>query len=284
MAKDTSYLMGYGSWAVIRLRWGDNAPNTPSSFSANDGIIVPLLSAEYSKSQNVPTATTFHTPLNTSTRSIIRLSSGTSSYSGSISFELTGRLANLIFTQEMMYRRNFLDIMICDGEATIPIVGAVWNSFTISANPNSIVNGSISFSSCNGYRENIQVNNGNSPPDFFDDLPNLAPYWQYGAEGVESFSLSFSRSVNPIYLNEPVWIGPSYLRVGMLEANFQITCWEKWFNHLTLQLGPRKITFNSSAFTSQRSYSFSGLSGNGVKSYTVNALGQYGSNQIFSFG
>ena len=89
MSVDTTYLMGYGSWAIVRLRSGDEEPNVSSKdLSSSSGLIIPLLSANYSKSQNVPTASTFDTPLDKTKKSMIRLSSGTNSYSGNISFEL----------------------------------------------------------------------------------------------------------------------------------------------------------------------------------------------------
>ena len=280
---DTTYLMGYGSWSIIRERHGDEEPNISSSFSNDDGEILPLLSAEYSKSSNVPTASTYDTPLSSSTRSAIRLSSGTDSYSGSLSFEMTRQLSNLIFKESFMRRRSFLDIRLCDGEAKIDILGAVWNSLSISGNSGQIISCSLGFNSCNGFKENIQVEERPDLPERFLELPNVEPYWKYGAEGAESFSLSFSRNVQPVYLNESDWKGPSYLKVGMLDVNFQIICWEKWFDHLSISLGNRKIKFNSSAFVSSRGYNFSGIQGNGTKSYSINALGRDGDDQIFKF-
>lgn len=284
MSADTTYLMGYGSWAKMRCRNGNNEPNISSSFGNNDGIILPLLSANYSKSSNVPTFNTYDTPLNSSTRSTVRLSSGTNSYSGSLNFEMSRNLGEIMFQESFMKRRSFLDIMLCDGEAKIKVEGAVWSSLSISGSAGQIVNCNLSFNSCNAFKEDIQVLDRSNAPDDFDDLPDVEPYWQYGAPGVESFSLSFSRGVSPVYLNEPTWKGPTYLKVGMLEVDFQITCWEKWFEHTSIALGNRKITFNSSAFVSQRSYDFSGLQGNGTKSYTLNALGKDGDDQIFAFG
>lgn len=283
MPADTTYLMGYGSWAVMRLRHGDDEPNISGSFSNAGTIILPLLSADYSKSMNVPTATTYDTPLSTSTRSTIRTGSGVQSYSGSVNFELTRSLSLLVFQNSFMVRRNFLDMRLCDGEARIDVEGAVWSNFSINGSAGEIIGSSLSFSSCNGFKNNIQVEEKPQAPGDFDDLPDLEPYWQYGAEGAESFSLSFSRSVQPVYLNEDSWKGPSYLRVGVLEVDFQITCWEKWFDHLSVALGKRKIVFNSSAFVSQRGYNFSGLNGNGTKSYSVTALGKDGADQIFEF-
>ena len=55
---------------------------------------------------------------------------GVYSYSGSISFELSDTLRNLIFDTKLnFFKRNaFLDIELCDGEGSILITGAVWNS------------------------------------------------------------------------------------------------------------------------------------------------------------
>jgi hypothetical protein len=56
------------------------------------------------------------------------------------------------------FKRNaFLDIELCDGEGTIHVPGAVWNSLNISGAVGGIINGSISFMSCNGYCHDITM-------------------------------------------------------------------------------------------------------------------------------
>ena len=294
----TTYLMGYGSWAIARLRAGKAEPNVSSTklLSSGGGTILPMLSATYSRNCSVPTASTYHIPMDDSKRTTIRLGSGTYSYSGDISFEWTDQMASLIFGDsasssslpDFFSRRSFLDMVLCDGEGYIDIQGAVWSSFNLTGQTNSLISSSLSFSTCNGYVKDIEVTdvtNGSSRPSWYNiNNVDLEPYWQYGEEGVESFTLSFSRQVQPIYLNETVWKGPSYLRVGMMEANFQLTCWEEWFDTLSLTLGrKKKIVFNSSAFMSQRSYQFSGIQGNGTKTYTLNALGQKQALDLFKF-
>lgn len=293
----TTYLMGYGSWAVANLRASATEPNVPSTklLSNGSGTIFPMLSATYSRNCSVPTASTYHIPMDDSKRTTIRLGSGTYSYSGDVSFEWTDQMASLIFGSsvssdslpDFFSRRSFLDMVLCDGEGYIDIQGAVWSSFNLTGQTNSLISSSLSFSTCNGYVKDIvvtDVTNGSSRPSWYDREIDLEPYWQYGEEGVESFTLSFSRQVQPIYLNETVWKGPSYLRVGMMEANFQLTCWEEWFDTLSLTLGrKKKIVFNSSAFMSQRSYQFSGIQGNGTKTYTLNALGQKQALDLFKF-
>lgn len=278
---DTGFVLGYGSWCTLRMRHGSKAGSLEGGTTSSTQLI-PLDSASYSRSQSVPMQSTFSVGFNDEVRSPIRTGYGVWAYNGSLSFDFSAPMRDLIFTkkQEFFQRNSFLDITLCDGEGMIEIPGAVWNSFSISASENQLVNGSLGFASCNGYVPDIQVTKNIPGRRNYVDLPELQPYWQYGRDGVTAFTLNISRSVTPIYLNEKDWAGPAYLRVGMLDVSADVTCWEEWQLYHKFSLGTKSIEFQGMYATS-KAWNFAGLGGNGTKTYQLNAYGLESASRIF---
>lgn len=263
----------------MRLRYGDDAGALFGGFES-EIIRVPLINGSYDRSMSLNLTTTLSVPLNSTERGKVRTSTGTYSYSGNLTFELSDELRNLIFTNEFFFRRNFLDIALCDGEGLIEIPGAVWSSLSISGEVGSIITGSLAFQSCNKFVNEIEILPPENPD--YSSLPQLEPYWQYGGEGLAGFSLNISRGVNPVYLNELTLITPSYLRVGNMDVNFGVNCWEEWFDHNSIILGERAIEFTSPAWLTAKGWQFAGLSGEGFKTYTNNAASIEGNQLPFN--
>ncbi len=279
---DVGFLLGYGSFCEIQLRHGGKSGSL-SGGTASERTRVPLLNASYERSRTVPTQGTYYTGLDESRGGRFRTGTGVYSYSGNLSFEMTDELRDLLFSADYSFfqRRSFMDILLCDGEGQISIPGAVWNSFSVTADTGAPINASIGFMSCNGYEFDIAV----KPPSAgmtYGTFPKLEPYWTYGNEGVQNFILSFSRSVTPCYLNESRWTGPTYLRVGLMDVSFEITCWERWFEHNSLVLGDRTLRFTARSFLGQKGYSFAGMSGEGMKTYTNNSASIRGDGDLFT--
>lgn len=284
MSADVSFLLGYGGYCKINLRAGDTEPIVPLSSdgtSINPGIIVPLLSGNYDRSMQVPMQSTYSTPLDGSKRSKIRTGMGVFSYSGNLAFEMSTELCDLLLNENLFKRRSFLDIEMCDGEGTLNIPGAVWSSFGIQAEAGGLIQGNISFLSCNGFQHEIKVGTPKKG-SLNTESYNLEPYWKYGGEGIQGFQLNFSRNVTPVYLNEKTWIGPSYLRVGLMDVALAVTCWEKWFDHTSLKLGSKTLTFNAASFMSSRGYQIAGINGEGLKTYTNTAVGLDSDGDLFT--
>ena len=274
---DTGFLLGYGGWASMQMRSGDGAGSrTGGRKSAK--IYLSCTGAEYSRAHTAPLLRSLSAPWDTENRAPIRIGFGVWNYTGSVDFELDDAAAGILLTDEFFYRRSFLDFELCDGEALLKIPGAVWDSATITAAPGKLVTGSLSFSSCNGYESEIKPENATHPkPDFGE----LQPYWSYGAEGVEHFTLNFTRDVSPVYLNEHKWCGPTYLRVGNLSVKMDITCWQKWFDHRSVRLGKRKIEFGENSFQAARAYRFNGPE-EAAKTYTLTAVADKNTNPLFT--
>lgn len=293
-APNVGFLLGYGSFCEMKLRYGSSAGSL-SGGTESKVVRVPMTSANYDRSRQVPTQGVFNVPLDDAVAGgHFRSGVGVYSYSGTMSFELTDEIRDLIFDKSYGFfkRRSFLDLRLFDGEGLIEIPGCVWNTFSVEGEVGNPIRSSLGFMSCNGYKFDIEVKKDKKDPDGtsestitsqeYETFPQLQPYWNYGGEGVQSFTLSFNRGTNPCYLNEPKWTGPTYIRVGFMDVGFEITCWEKWFEHNSIVLGDRTLKFNAISFLSQKSYQFAGMSGEGTKTYTNTANSVRGDGDLFT--
>lgn len=276
-APETGFLLGYGGWASMTLRSGAGAGSLRGGKASNK-IYLSCTGGEYSRSHTAPMLRPLSAPWNTEDRAPIRIGFGVWSYTGSIDFEMDNAAAGVLLDDAFFYRQNFLDFELCDGKAQLKIPGAVWDSATITATPGKLVTGSLSFASCNGYEAEIEPDDATHPNL---DFKNLEPYWSYGAEGVEHFSLNFTRDVSPVYLNEHHWCGPTYLRVGNLTVKLDITCWQTWFDHLSIRLGSKKITFNDNSFQATRAYRLGGRE-ESTKTYSLTAVAAKSTGPLFT--
>lgn len=275
---ETGFLLGYGGWAAFRLRSGSGAGAVKGG-KATAMVYVPCESASYSRRHSVPLLNAFSLPWNRADRAPVRIGFGTFGYTGSLDFELDDQAAAVLFSDDFFVRRNFLDIELCDGEALLRVPGAVWNSLTITAAAGQLVKATIAFDSCNGYNRVIEAADAEHPHPAFGELQ---PYWSYGADGIENFTLTIGRETSPVYLNEPYWCGPTYIRVGRMSATLAITCWRRWFNHRSIRLGDRTIKFNANSFQESREYRLSGQE-ESAKSYTLQAAAGSGDGALFTF-
>lgn len=274
MSADVSFLLGYGGYCKLKVRADESM--LPSVFSTD--TVVPLLSGSYDRTMQVPMQNTFSVPADSSPRNKIRTGTGVYSFSGNLSFEMTKDLCRDLVSNNFFKRRSFLDIEMNDGEGKLQIPGAIWNSFNVQVDAGGIVQGAIAFLSCNAFQDDINVLYGT---DYVNKDMKIEPYWQYGNEGIQSFQINFSRTATPVYLNEHEWIGPTYIRVGLLDVAASITCWESWFIHSSIRLGSQRIVFNNNSFLSSKAYQISGIANEGLKTYNINALGIDGNEDLF---
>ena len=84
------------------------------------------------------------------------------------------------------------------------------------------------------------------------------------------FTLSISRSVTPVFLNNSLYV-PSYLKVGMATVSLQMTCLNTKSWDSVIYIGDKKITFNGAVLQSS-DYQMTTLSDVGTKSYTWSSI------------
>lgn len=290
MTIDTGFLIGYAGWARVKTHSAGTAYiNYHVSQPSYDGRAVLVTSASYSRSLDVPTTSSFYLPQaetgNNVVRSKIRLGHGVYSYGGSIAFELTNESVKLI-TDDLFRRNSHFSVVLCDGELTLVVPNCVWNNLSIAGDESSIATMSISFQSNNGYVDDMQLASGRNSPPVFDENERLIPYWQTGMAGIESFDLSFSRSVSAVYLNNSLKT-PSYLKAGRVDVSLDVNCVEECLddlidNGLSIKIGKSKTINMLAGVLKDKEYSMSSYTDVGMKSYKWDSIADSSTGGVFS--
>lgn len=294
--------VGYDSWCVISKPENVNYlnGNEDETFESGDGmersmalngLMLPVISGNISRTLSVPALNSYFLPDQLYTgglngevkhkevKSQIRAGFGTYTFQGSMDFEMTNKMTDLLDVNDdlegeygMFFRRNSIfHLQFYDGKRTCTARNCVWSDFSISGSPNSAVRSSLNFQSNNGYKDDLDVKNGNlNAGAVFDSDDFLLPYWRCGTGGILEFSLSISRPVTPVFLNNTLRV-PSYLRVGMASVSLQMTCMSPKSWDSSIYIGGKKITFNSSILQSY-DYQMTTLSDVGNKSYTWTSI------------
>ena len=275
MSADTDFVIGYGGYC--RLFSGRAASSSSLSYT-----VFPMTSGNYSQTTEAQMDKTFAAWYDESVRTPMQTGWPVHSWNGSLNFEYTPDIVDIVFGNNLSFfnRTHQFTIQMSDGEKYVETDG-VWSGVSLQSTANELVTGGIQFSSCNRYVDHI-VTHDNSGSQLIGDYPTLQPYWNYGADGITDFTLSISRNVTPVYLNEPNWSGPSYLRVGLMEASASVTCWKEWEHHWTLRLGPKIIHFNSASFVSDSAYAFSDSTGESAKTYTMSLSALKSTERLFT--
>ena len=294
MAIDIGFIIGYGGWLVM------TAPRPDSKYEEADegkplsnAVLVPAVSGNITRALNVPTINSYFLPESgsapidgtpqTQALSPIRVGFGTYQYSGSISYEMTTGMANML-GDNFFNRASLFDVQFYDGRKTCTVRNCAWNNFSISGQPNSAVSVSLGYQTTNGYMEDLDVQTGSLKDYSFDSEDLLVPYWQTGAPGIVDFSLAFDRSITPMYLNN-TFKGPSYLKVGMLNVTVQMNTMDYLDSmdeeSLVIRIGPKNVTLNKKVLTNL-DYNMSTLSDVGMKSYSWSSISKDAATAIYS--
>lgn len=284
------YLLGEGGWCLFEA-YNVNAGKIGSGIGSRiKSTIVPYTNASVTRSHEVPFVETSDVPWSNEPRSKIRLGHGIYTFSGSLGFELTDGLRNTIFTTSntsdatgvFFARNNMFDLVIADTDK-ISLEGCVWNSFSMSCNVNQLPTCELGFDSLNlksniDDREEIILEAWTKPPGFKNDAyHSMGRYWQYGVEDImlQNFSISISRSVTPVFLNNPLKT-PTYFHVGKLEVGVSFTCATEWFTGeddvppASFSLGDGYYFQLLNAYQQSKNYTFRDLGSLNTKTYTMN--------------
>ena len=259
----------------------------------SNATLVPVVSANVTRALNTPTINSYFLPESgsasvdglehTQALSPIRVGFGTYQYSGSIIYEMTTGMANML-GDNFFNRASLFDVQFYDGRKTCTVRNCAWNNFSINGQPNSAVSVSLGYQTTNGYMEDLDVKTGSLKDYSFDSDDLLIPYWQTGAPGIVDFSLSFDRSITPMYLNN-TFKGPSYLKVGMMNVTVQLTTMDYIDamdgESLGIKIGPKKVTLSKRVLTSL-DYNMSTLGDVGMKSYSWTSISRNAATAVFS--
>lgn len=268
MAVETGFIIGYGGWATIQLK------------DKSTTVFIPLISGNVQKNINVSLMSSYDLSYNDKARSKIRMNSGVCQFNGSINFQITKNILDC-FLQEnsdvtkssnFFMRKNLFDLQLCDGEKKLELNKCVWSNFSINVVSGQIVKGTLNFSSVNDHKENLTFKTATkySGTPTIDDAP--MKYWQFGNNNygdniLNSFSITFSRNIQPIYLNND-FKTPTYFRVGMLDCTVQVTCLQDWFYYSAFTLGNKIITLLNT-YRIQQNWQINGIQSQGYKTYII---------------
>lgn len=316
---DEGFSIGYNGWVALALQETPNYLKVPTQeVGSIGGLLVHATSASVTKNRTVPTLESYYTPFNAETEvgdttpedeqgkpqqpidlsaapahSQIRQGYGLFTFSGEVSFELTNGTLNFVLNPELYKRNSLFSLQFYDGKKTCTVYNCSWTSVSITGQAESMVNVSISFQSNNGYRSDLIISGTDfRAGQFYDDTDFFVPYWRTGRPGIEQFSLNFSRSVSPQFLNNDLLV-PTYLRVGLLETSFQATLPRYILDlsdgelnlsegQLQIMVGTKTIVLNNKVLNNS-TYNMSNMSDIGKKTYTWDTIRDTPIDKIVSF-
>lgn len=292
MPNAEDFSVGYNAWCRItkpaKINYVDRSDATTNDTSIG-GWMLPVISGNISRSLNVPTVNSYFLPdqlsigsgtsKHSEVKSQIQVGYGVYSFQGSLDFEMTNGMTGLLDVNDdkngeygVFFRRNSIfHVQFFDGKRTCTVRNCAWSDFSISGSPNSAVRASMNFQSNNGYRSDLDIQKGNvSTGASFDSEDFLLPYWRCGSSDVLDFSLSISRPVTPVFLNNNLYV-PSYLRVGLASVSLNMTCMSPKSWDAIIYIGDKKITFNGARLQTY-DYQMTTLSDVGNKTYTWTSI------------
>ena len=296
MDNDDIFMIGYGGWARIFQHAAGDKYNYRQPFedAFEGGTLLQVTSANVTRTTNIPELHSYYLPFkesaSNSAKSPMLAGRGTYTFSGEISFELTAGTLRNFLNPPFFERNSFFSMAFYDGQNVCAVTNCVWSSCTITCAPGSLVTVSLSYQSNNGYMDDIQVMPWDGDGLQYDENDLLIPYWTCGHAGFQSFTLTFDRSVTPVFLNGNLNVA-SYLRPGLVTVNLQVEALEfieSWSNldFIPIMFGSGKdswkqINLNNSILQSS-SYNMSSMSDTGAKTYVWRSLSSNPQNPVFT--
>ena len=258
--------------ATITLGYGGHAILNISGGKGEDNCWVMMVSANLSKTINVPSYIGYNMDLDeenipSTRRNDVALGSGLIGFNGSISFNLTQGALDKLFSMDFVNRFNVFDLTINDGKEELYLPCCYWNSFNLSASPRSVLTGTISFVSTNNQNKDFQIKTENFE-HYRGFSEKLVEYWNTGSDGLESFDISFSREAIPVYLNTDSDL-PTYIRCGKVMLNCNFTSWKDWFEVKRIRISNKKLMFYGEDVRESKNFSFQGTNNTGLHSYSI---------------
>ena len=310
--KSTEITLGYGGGAYINVSGGNGLDLcwlmiNSGNLSKNTNIPSVL---PYDMELDVNDSTGYG---KTSVRNEIALGTGVVGFQGSINFAITQSALNKLLTHQFISRNNVFDISIFDGRSQLEVKCCYWTSFTITGNPRQVLTGSLSFISTNNQYEDFLVFRKNKDSEnlkllkevyryhpgkgylvgaeeydgekpMVDEVYNgfnekLIEYWNTGSNGLESFTLNFTREAQPVYLNTGSRT-PAYIRVGKISLSGSFSTWKDWLKTKNIYIANKNIVFYGFSSTDNSSFSFDGIDSTGKYDYSIKLYNITGSSKF----
>lgn len=280
---NTEIKLGYGGSVFINTNGGKETldVNAVEDFSSGGTCCVLATDASVLKKINIPTFSPYNmelfsssfsgeTEINNENRMEIIAGEGLNEFTGTLNFILTRNALNKIFNNKFISRQNVFDVLLHDGIRSVLIKCCWWSSISISSSARNLVTCSISFNSTNNRMEDFEIVDTAFKKVSFNE--ELLKYWETGAGAskIESFDISFSRQLTPVYLNTSSK-NVSYYRVGMMTLDCNFSSWNNWIElgDNNLKIGDKSLVFKETAILNSKDFSFSGGNSTGVYKYSI---------------
>lgn len=254
MPVDTKRL-GYGGSASIA---GQQVLVTSASFMKE-------ISPSYLEPWSIPASST--------SRSRVLHADGVSSYSGSLSLDVTDNFLSVLDTSTLLSRRYSFSVGIHDGEEGYKMDNCYVTSLSLNGATGGLITASLSFVSAEPWESSLTV-----PNDFIrDDEP--VGYWYSGNTDVREWSFTMNQNATPMYGNENS-PSPKYIKVGMVNYGLQVLTFDSIVSHSAISI--KTSSFTLTGVTTSEEYSFVGVNdfGNYRHSFETAANATTGSGGI----
>jgi len=249
MATIVTKRLGYGGSSVI------------------DGIQVLITGGSFDQTMSVSYLDPWEIPPTQVKRSRVKHADGVSSYSGSVSLDVT-KNAMLLFGLGRLLDRNFnnaagFDVGIHDGENQYRMTACKVSSISLSGSANGLIAASVAFMGTTGKGAEVVGNdyvlNYTIDPD---DRP--AAYWWSGNTDVRDWTFTFNQDTAPVYSNENT-MEPRYIRVGLVSYSLAVTTYEE-LDHEAINIITTAFTLVGD--TTSKGYTYGGPTDLGMYSHS----------------
>ena len=203
-------------------------------------------------------------PTNVS-RSKVQHADGTIIHNANISFAVTSNFLTLIDTSSLIQRGFFFDISIHDGVSSQTMSNCLLTNLTLSGSAGGIVDGNLTALSVGA-----PVGGGGSNAFIRDQEP--LGYWFSGNTDVQSWTLTVTQDVSPVYINEDT-TSPRYLKFGLWGASLDVTTYEAVQNHSSVIIATKN--FSLSGNTKSEGYSFGGINNLGLYTHSFETAADF---------
>lgn len=195
-----------------------------------NGTYIPATSGSMDNSVSVQYQSGYYMPGNTTPRSRILHSDGTVTHSGSVSFDLTTDVLDIV-KEIVKVRRYPLSVKLCDGEHSREMTDCYATSVTLSGSPSGVLNGSINFM---GPSPAVPGSNSSTENERDSFTNTLIPYWWSGNSYVRDWTFTYNQNVIPKFCNKTrgfykstdegiLAVSPTYLFVGEIDITLDFT-------------------------------------------------------------
>ncbi len=247
--------LGYGGSAVIA---GSQVLITSGSFEqANSPSFLEMLDIDPSMQQ----------------RGRVLHAEGVSSFTGSLSFDLTPNAMNKFTTSTLLDRGYQFNVGINDGgvdaDTGLVMSDCYVTSLSLSGAPGGLISSSVSFMAKSASAAGT-VTNTYILDDYTSSIDNqpLAYWWSGGAD-VKEWTFTMNQAVEPVYLNKNT-PSPKYLRVGLVDYQLDTTLYS---GGIPASIKIYTSTFALTGVTSAIGYTFNGVTDLGTYSHSFITAG-----------